>query len=51
MITATEVKVLDLKVGDVSMGLFRITSEWEGFKKLESLSGRGCLIGKDWQTV
>lgn len=45
MITATEVKVLDLKVGDVSMGLFRITSEWEGFKKLESLSGRGCLIG------
>lgn len=44
MITATEVRVLDIRVGETPLGLFKIVDEWNGFKKMESLSGRGILI-------
>ena len=45
MLSAKEVPVLEIADENGSLGLFKVASEWEGFKKLESLSGRGCLIG------
>ncbi len=44
MISATEVKVMDLSIEGESLGLFQVTSEWEGFKKLTNLRNGLCVI-------
>ena len=44
MIQSREVKVLELLVGDMSLGLFKVTSEQEGLKKLVGLDSAEILI-------
>ena len=44
MLSAKEVPVLEIADENGSLGLFKVASEWEGFKKLESLKDGEVLI-------
>ena len=44
-VTITEVKVLELKTkSGKTLGMFRVTSEWNGMRELQGLSGQGTVI-------
>lgn len=44
MLTAKEIKVLEIADSNGSLGLFQVESEWEGFKKLKSLKDGEVMI-------
>lgn len=44
MVKARNISVIEISDAIGVIGLFQVTSEWEGFKKAELLDGNGCII-------
>lgn len=44
MITATEIKVYDLSIGDKSFGLYQVVSQWEQLLKLVGIKTGYVII-------